>query len=130
MYTQDMNGNRSFPEKPSPDAKPSIRNIPSKLGPDTWKGHGGYGEQGDGIEINDEAPAGNIRPANGGKFVQNQMHAGTDLNAAAPVESTIRDIRVADLGAGFGRGPLEGSLEIAGEKRGLRKWFPTGGRSI
>lgn len=131
-YTQDMSGNRSFPELPSPDTKPSVRVIAQKVtGPGGRQsaGMGGYGEMGDGVEVNTEAPYGNKKLVPAGKFVQNQMHAGTDLNGVSPSESSIRSVRVADLGPGFGRGPLEGSVEIAGSKRGLRKWFPTGGQS-
>lgn len=130
-YTQDMTGNRSFPELPSPSNKPSLRTISPKATPsgNQSAGMAGYGEQGDGIEVNTDAPYGNKKLVPAGKFVQNQMHAGTDLKNVPVQESMIRDVRVADLGPGFGRGPLEGSVEIAGEKRGLRKWFPTGGRS-
>jgi hypothetical protein len=91
---------------------------------------GGFGEQGDGVEINDEAPAGNVRLLNGGKFVQQQMYKGSDLNPAAPAETSIRSVRVADLGPEFGRGPLDGSIELAGEKRSLPKKFLPGGRSV
>ena len=110
-YTQNMSGNRSFPERPDPSRKPS------------------YGEMGDGIEINDEAPAGNKRLLDGGKFVQQQFHKGTDLNGVTPAETSIRSVRVADLGPEFGRGELNVPLEIAGEKRSLRKWQPLGGKA-
>src|SRR5579859_4468403 len=131
-FTQTMGGNRSFPEKPSPSNKPQLRTVPQKVAPYGKFGEEfkGYGEQGDGIEVNTDAPYGNKKLTPAGKFVQNQMHAGTDLKAVGVQESSIRDVRVADLGPGFGRGPLEGALEIAGEKRGLRKWFPTGGKSF
>lgn len=131
-YTQNMSGNRSFPEKPSPESKPGLRTIPQKV--KSFGSFGeqfkGYGEQGDGIEINDEAPAGNKRLLNGGKFVQQQFHKGTDLDAASPAETSIRNVRVADLGAEFGRGPLDGSIELAGEKRSLPKKFLPGGRAV
>jgi hypothetical protein len=131
MYTQDMTGNRSFPEKPSPESKPGLRTIAPKATPsgNQSKGMSGYGEQGDGIEINDEAPAGNKRLLNGGKFVQQQFHKGTDLDAVTPAETSIRNVRVADLGAEFGRGSLDGSVEIAGEKRSIGKWLPIGGKA-
>ena len=131
-YTQDMTGNRGFPERPSPDRKPSLRVISPKATPsgNQSAGMSGYGEQGDGIEINDEAPAGNMRPLNGGKFVQQQMYKGTDLDAVMPAETSIRNVRVADLGAEWGRGPLEGSVEIAGAKQSLPKKFLPGGRSF
>ncbi len=132
-YTQHMMGNKSFPEKPSPDSKPGLRSIPMKVigpGGNQSAGFKGYGEQGDGIEINDEAPAGNKRLQDGGKFVQQQMYKGSSLNAAAPAETSIRNVRVADLGAEFGRGPLDGSLELAGEKRSLPKKFLPGGRAV
>src|SRR5882724_8339896 len=110
-YTQNMTGNRSFPEKPSPDSKPGLRTIPQQVsgpGGNQSAGMAGYGEQGDGIEINDQAPAGNKRLINGGKFVQQQMYKGTDLNPADPAETSIRNVRVADLGPEFGRGALDG----------------------
>ena len=132
-FTQDMAGNRSFPELPDPGRKPSVRVIPQKAtGPGGRQsaGMGGFGEQGDGVEINDEAPAGNVRLLNGGKFVQQQMYKGSDLNPAAPAETSIRSVRVADLGPEFGRGPLDGSIELAGEKRSLPKKFLPGGRSV
>jgi hypothetical protein len=131
-FTQDMSGNRSFPEMPNPSNKPGLRTVPQKV--KSFGAFGeqfkGYGEQGDGIEINDEAPAGNKRPLNGGKFVQQQFHKGTDLNPAAPAETSIRNIRSGDLGPEFGRGPLDGSVELAGEKRSLPKKFLPGGRSF
>jgi len=131
-FTQDMAGNRSFPPKPSPEQKPSLRTVPQKV--KSFGAFGeqfkGYGEQGDGIEVNDQAPAGNKRLQDGGKFVQQQMYKGTDLNPAAPAETSIRNVRVADLGPEFGRGSLEGSLELAGEKRSLPKKFLPGGRSF
>ena len=132
MYTQDMHGNRSFPEKPSPENHPGTKLIPQKVGAFGHYGEQfkGYGEQGDGVEINAEAPAGNKRLLNGGKFVQQQMYKGSDLNPQTPAETSIRNVRVGDLGPEFGRGPLDGSMELAGEKRTPRKWFPTGGRSI
>lgn len=131
-FTQDMAGNRSFPEKPSPSNKPSVRVIPQKVtGPGGRQsaGMGGYGEQGDGIEVNTEAPYGNKKDVPAGKFVQQQMHKGTDLRGVTPAETSIRSVRVADLGPEFGRGPLDGSLELAGEKRSLPKKFLPGGRS-
>ncbi|SRR6266436_5784803 len=131
-YTQNMTGNRSFPEKPDPHSKPGLRTVPQK---ETAFGafgeqFKGYGEQGDGIEINDQAPAGNKRPLNGGKFVQQQFHKGTDLNPADPAETSIRNVRLADLGPEFGRGSLDGSIEIAGEKRSLPKKFLMGGKAV
>jgi hypothetical protein len=132
-YTQNMTGNRSFPERPNPSNKPSLNVVPQKgKGPDGSYGEQfkGYGEQGDGIEVNDQAPAGNKRPLNGGKFVQQQMHQGTDLNGVSPAETSIRNIRLADLGPEFGRGPLDGSVELAGEKRSLPKKFLPGGRAV
>ena len=131
-FTQEMSGNRSFPEMPNPNTKPSVRVISQKVpgpGGAQSKGMGGYGEQGDGVEINDQAPAGNIRLQNGGKFVQQQMYKGSTLNPAAPAETSIRSVRVADLGEGFGRGPLDGSVEIAGENRSLGTWLPVGGKA-
>ena len=131
-YTQNMNGNRSFPEKPSPTNKPGLRTISPKATPsgNQSAGMSGYGEQGDGIEINAEAPAGNKRLVNGGKFVQQQMYKGTDLNGVSPAETSIRNVRVADLGPEFGRGALDGSIELAGEKRSLPKKFLPGGRAV
>jgi hypothetical protein len=131
-YTQDMNGNRSFPEIPSPSTKPTVRVVPQKVtGPGGRQsaGMGGYGEQGDGVDMNDQAPYGNKKLLNGGKFVQQQMHAGTDLNPQTPAETSIRNIRVADLGPQFGRGALEGSVEIAGKSQSLPKKFLMGGRT-
>src|SRR5260370_35270989 len=100
-YTQNMTGNRSLPEKPSPDSKPGLRTIPQKV--KSFGSFGeqfkGYGEQGDGIEINDEAPAGNKRLQNGGKFVQQQMYKGTDLNGVDPVETSIRNVRLVSTGS-------------------------------
>jgi|SRR2546427_9590879 len=131
-FTQDMEGNRSFSEKPNPDRKPSLRTVPQHvkaLGAfgEQFKG---YGEQGDGIEVNDEAPAGNKRLLNGGKFVQQQLYKGSDLDRATPAETSIRNVRVADLGPEFGRGPLDGGIELAGEKRQLPKKFLPGGRAV
>src|SRR5713226_2177203 len=119
MYTQDMEGNRSFPEKPSPASKPGLRTISPKVTPsgNQSAGMSGYGEQGDGIEINAEAPAGNKRLLNGGKFVQQQFHKGTELDHVTPAETSIRNVRLADLGPEFGRASLNEPLEIAGEKR-------------
>jgi hypothetical protein len=130
-FTQSWRGNQGFPEKPNPDRAPSLKTIPQKV--KSFGAYGeqfkGYGEQGDGVEVNDEAPAGNKRLLNGGKFVQQQMHKGTDLSPATPAETSIRSVRVADLGEGFGRGPLEGNVEIAGENRSLGKWLPIGGKA-
>ncbi|SRR6266550_3131318 len=131
-YTQNMNGNRSFPEKPSPENRPGLRTVPQKE--KSFGAFGeqfkGYGEQGIGIEINEEAPHGNKKLVDGGKFVQQQFHKGTDLDHVEPVETSIRNVRVADHGPEFGRGPLEGSIEIAGEKRSLPKKFLPGGRAV
>jgi|SRR5579859_186351 len=130
-FTQTMGGNRSFPEKPSPSNKPSLRTVPQKVAPYGKFGEEfkGYGEQGDGIDINDEAPHGNKKLQDAGKFVQQQMYKGTDLNPAAPAETSIRNVRSGDLGAEFGRGPLNEPLEIAGESRSLGKWLPLGGKA-
>ena len=131
-FTQDMEGNRSFPEKPNPSNKPSLRTVPQKV--KSFGAFGeqfkGYGEQGDGVEVNTEAPYGNKKLTPAGKFVQQQMYKGTDLNPAAPAETSIRNVRVADLGPEWGRGPLDGSVELAGEKRSLPKKFLPGGRSF
>lgn len=127
-----MSGNRSFPELPSPDRKPSVHVVPQKVtGPGGRQsaGMGGYGEQGDGVEVNTDAPYGNKKLEPAGKFVQTQMYKGTDLNPSKPAETSIRNIRVADLGPEFGRGALDGAEEIAGEKRSLPKWLPVGGRA-
>jgi len=130
-YTQDMSGNRSFPEMPDPHSKPSLRNISPKATPSGNQSAemAGYGEQGDGIEVNTDAPYGNKKLVPAGKFVQNQFHKGTDLSPASPAETSIRNVRVADLGAEFGRGALDGSVEIAGEKRSIGKWLPIGGKA-
>lgn len=131
-FTQNMAGNRSFPEKPSPDNKPGLRTIPQKV--KSFGAFGeqfkGYGEQGDGIEVNTEAPHGNKKLVDAGKFVQQQFHKGTDLNAPGIAETSIRNVRLADLGPEFGRGPLDGSIELAGEKRSLPKKFLPGGRAV
>lgn len=131
-YTQKMTGNRSFPEMPDPSNKPGLKTIPQKT-----KAFGafgeqfkGYGEQGDGVEVNTDAPYGNKKLTPAGKFVQQQMYKGTDLNPAAPAETSIRNVREADLGPEFGRGPLDSSIEIAGEKRSLPKKFLPGGRAV
>lgn len=130
-FTQTMGGNRSFPERPDPSSKPSLRTVPQKVSPYGKFGEAfkGYGEQGDGIDVNTEAPYGNKKLQDAGKFVQQQMYKGTDLNPAAPAETDIRNVRVGDLGAEFGRGPLNEPLEIAGEKRQLGKWLPIGGKA-
>ena len=130
-YTQSMSGNRSFPEMPSPDRKPSVRVVPQKASPSGHQsaGMGGFGEQGDGVEVNTDAPYGNKKLTPAGKFVQQQMYKGSTLNPAAPAETSIRSVRVADLGEGFGRGPLDGSEEIAGESRAIGKWLPIGGKA-
>lgn len=131
-YTQSMSGNRSFPEMPSPDRKPAVRVVPQKVtGPGGRQsaGMGGFGEQGDGVEVNTDAPYGNKKLTPAGKFVQQQMYKGSTLNPAAPVETSIRNIRSADLGEGFGRGPLDGGEEIAGEHRSIGKWLPIGGKA-
>ena len=131
-YTQDMSGNRSFPEQPSPSNKPALRTVPQKV--KSFGAFGeqfkGYGEQGDDIEKNPSAPLGNTRLLDGGKFVQQQMYKGSDLNGVTPAETSIRNVRVADLGSEFGRGPLDGSVELAGEKRSLPKKFLPGGRAF
>ena|SRR5579864_389764 len=132
-FTQDMAGNRSFPEMPNPANKPSLRTIPQKAvsaGGRIGEQFKGYGEQGDGIEVNTDAPYGNKKDVPAGKFVQQQFYKGTDLNPAAPAETSIRSVRVADLGPEFGRGPLDGSLELAGAKRSLPKKFLPGGRAV
>lgn len=131
-FTQTMGGNRSFPEQPDPSRKPALRRIPQKAtGPGGRFGEQfqGYGEQGDGVEVNTDAPYGNKKLTPAGKFVQQQMYKGSDLNPAAPAETSIRNVRVGDLGPEFGRGPLEGSLELAGERRSLPKWLPVGGKA-
>lgn len=130
-FTQSMEGNRSFPELPSPSRKPSLVKVPQKVKAfgDFGEQFAGYGEQGDGVEINPDAPAGNKRLLNGGRFVQQQMFKGSDLNPAAPAETSIRSVRVADLGPEFGRGQLDGSVELAGESRALPKWLPIGGKA-
>jgi hypothetical protein len=132
-FTQSMGGNRSFPEKPSPSTKPALRTIPQKAAPSGRIGegewHSGYGEQGDGIEVNTDAPYGNKKLLDGGKFVQQQMYKGSDLNPAAPADTDIRNVRSGDLGPEFGRGPLNTPLEIAGEHRTLGKWLPLGGKA-
>jgi len=131
-FTQDTTSNMSFPERPDPSNKPSLRTVPQKV--KSFGAFGeqfkGYGEQGDGIEVNTEAPYGNKKLTPAGKFVQQQMYKGTDLNPAAPAETSIRNVRVADLGPEWGRGPLDGSVELAGEKRSLPKKFLPGGRSF
>ena len=130
-FTQSMTGNRSFPEMPSPSRKPALKTIPQKV--KAFGNYGedfaGYGEQGDGVEVNTDAPYGNKKLTPAGKFVQQQMYKGTDLNPAAPAETSIRDVRVADLGPDFGRGDLDGAVEIAGRSQHLPKWLPIGGKA-
>lgn len=108
MSTQDMNGGKSFPTKLSPVSD---------------------GQAGDEL-INTNAPYGNKKFVPAGKFVQNQGHNGTQLSQPAIHESTTRDIRVADLGPGFGNGPLEGGVEIAGKMQTIPKKFLPGGRTF
>lgn len=130
-FTQSMSGNRSFPEMPDPGRKPSLRTISPKATPsgNQSAGMSGYGEQGDGIEVNTDAPYGNKKLVPSGKFVQQQMYKGSTLNPAAPVETSIRNIRSADLGEGFGRGELSPSEEIAGSQQHIGKWLPIGGKA-
>jgi len=125
-FTQDTTSNMSFPERPDPSNKPSLRTVPQKV--KSFGAFGeqfkGYGEQGDGIEVNTEAPYGNKKLTPAGKFVQQQMYKGTDLNPAAPAETSIRNVRVADLGPEFGRGaksavcPRNSCRVVAASKEG------------
>ena len=133
-FTQSWRGNDSFPERPDPRTPPALRTIPQKN-----KAFGafgeqfkGYGEQGDGVDINDQAPYGNKKTLDQEprqNFVQQQYYKGTDLNPVEPAETSIRNVRVADLGPEFGRGKLDGSMELAGENRSLGKWLPIGGKA-
>lgn len=131
-FSQTMDGNRSFPEKPDPNRAPSLKKIAPKMTPfgNASAGFAGYGEQGPGVEYNDEAPHGNQKLVDS-PFKQNQGYSGSDLkHDGNPDESSIRSVRVADLGPGFGNGKLEGSVEIAGAKQSLPKKFLPGGKSV
>lgn len=130
-YTQSMDGNRSFPEMPSPSRKPVVKVIPPKATPsgNQSAGMGGFGEQGEDSDYNKEAPHGNQKYQES-PFKSNQGYNGGDLkHDGAPAETSIRNVRSADLGPGFGNGPLSGGVEIAGATRSLPKKFLTGGKS-
>jgi hypothetical protein len=105
-YTQKMTDGKSFPTKLSP------------------AGNGEVGDEG----INTNAPYGDKKLVPAGKFVQTQLHKGTELDHVVPAETTIRNVRTADLGPEFGRGAVDSSIEIAGEKRSLPKKFLIGGK--
>lgn len=132
-FTQSMDGNRSFPEMPSPSRTPQVKVIPPKFQSgaqgNSSKGMGGFGEQGDGVEVNTDAPYGNHKYQES-PFKSNVAYNGSDLkHDGSPAETSIRNVRVADLGPGFGNGPLGGGVEIAGSQRSLPKKFLTGGKS-
>ena len=131
-FSQNMDGNRSFPEKPSPDTAPSLRKIAPKATPsgNQSAGMAGFGEQGIGIEINADAPYGNKKLVDS-PFKQNQGYAGDSLkHSGMPAETSIRNVRTADLGADFGNKPLSGGVEIAGAQRSVPKKFLPGGKSV
>lgn len=129
-YTQEMDGNRSFPEMPDPHRKPSLRVIPPKATPsgNQSAGMSGYGEQGPGVDYNDAAPHGNQKYQES-PFKANQGYKGSNLDGVKQEENSIRSVRVADLGPGFGNGKLEGGVEIAGKMQSLPKKFLPGGKS-
>lgn len=135
-FTQEMDGNRSFPEMPDPGRKAAVKVIPPKFKNGMMggasEGMGGYGEQGDGVEVNTDAPYGNKKLLDS-PFKPNQAYAGSSFNGKSSQEvqeTSIRSVRVADLGADFGHGSLPGSVEIAGKQQSLPKKFLSGGKSV
>jgi hypothetical protein len=131
-FSQTMDGNRSFPEKPDPNSTPQLKKIAPKMTPfgNQSAGMAGYGEQGEGYDYNVEAPHGNQKLVDS-PFKQNQGYGGQDpKHLGTPAETSIRNVRTADLGQSFGNGKLDGGVEIAGKNQSIPKKFLPGGKAV